>query len=122
MNSQELRDRTKQFAVRIVKLAAALPRNRVGDVLGRQIVRSGTSIGANYREALRASSRKHFATTLEIAIREGEETLYWLEILVESGLIKAARLSDLTTECRELVAILTATVVSTKRQIRNHKS
>ena len=62
----------------------AMPRNRAGDVLGRQVLRSGTSIGANYREALRASSRRHFVTTLEIAIREGEETAYWLELLAES--------------------------------------
>ena len=122
MNSDELRNRTKQFAVRIIKLATALPRNRAGDVLGRQILKSGTSVGANYREALRASSRRHFVTTLEIAIREGEETLYWLELLAETGTIKPSRLSDLTRECDELVAILTATVVSTKRQIRNHKS
>ncbi len=64
MNSDELRNRTKQFAVRMIKLAAALPHTRAADVLGRQILRSGTSIGANYREALRASSRRHFVTTL----------------------------------------------------------
>jgi hypothetical protein len=69
MNSDELRNRTKTFAVRIIKLVVALPRNRAGDVLGRQILKSGTSVGANYREALRASSRRHFVTTLEIAIR-----------------------------------------------------
>lgn len=122
MNSDELRIRTKRFAVRIIKLAAALPKNRAGDVLGRQILKSGTSIGANYREALRASSQKHFATTLEIAIREGEETLYWLELLAESDTIKSSRLTDLVRECNELVAIFTATVVSTKRRIRNQKS
>ena len=99
-----------------------LPRNRAGDVLGRQLLKSGTSVGANYREALRASSRRHFVTTLEIAIREGEETLYWLELLAESETIKPSRLSELTRECNELVAIFTATVVSTKRQIRNQKS
>jgi four helix bundle protein len=122
MDSKELRNRTKKFALRIIKLAAALPRNRVGDALGRQVLRSGTSIGANYREALRASSRKHFATTLEIAVREGEETSYWLELLAESNVVKPSLLSDLTRECDELVAILTATVRTTKRQIRNHKS
>ena len=104
------------------KLVAALPRKRAGDVLGRQLLKSGTSIGANYREALRVSSRRHFVTTLEIAVREGEETLYWLELLVESGVIKPSRLSDLMRECNELVAILTATIISTKRQIRNQKS
>ena len=108
--------------MRIIKLVAALPRNRTGDVLGRQILKLGTSIGANYRETLRASSRRHFVTTLEIAIREGEETLYWLELLAESNTLKPSRLSDLMRECGELVAILTATVRTAKRQIRNHKS
>ncbi|MBU4273346.1 MAG: four helix bundle protein [Planctomycetes bacterium] len=122
MNSNDLRNRTKKFALRIIKLASALPRNRLGEVLGRQILKSGTSIGANYREALRASSRRHFVTTLEIAIREGEETVYWLELLAESNTLKPSRLSDLTKECDELVAILTATVRTTKRQIRNQKS
>ncbi|MDY0169322.1 MAG: four helix bundle protein [Thermoguttaceae bacterium] len=118
MNSDQLRNRTKQFALRVIKLAAAMPHTRAGDVLGRQILRSGTSIGANYREALRASSRRHFTTTLEIAIREADETLYWLELLGESGIVKPSRLSDLSRECDELIAILTATVVSTKRQLK----
>ncbi len=122
MNSQELRKRTKQFALRIIKLSAALPRSRVGDVIGRQILKSGTSIGANYREALRASSRRHFATTLEIAVREADETMYWLELIAESNVVKPARLSDLIAECQSLLAILTATVRTTKRQVKNHKS
>ena len=122
MNSDELRTRTKKLALRIIKLSNALPRSRTSDVLGRQVLRSGTSIGANYREALRASSRRHFVTTLEIVIREGEETLYWLELLAESNTVKPSRLSDLTKECDELVAILTATVRTAKRQIRNQKS
>jgi four helix bundle protein len=122
MNSEQLRTRTKAFAVRIIRLVGALPRNRIGDVLGRQVLRSGTSVGANYREALRASLRKRFATTLEIATREAEETLYWLELLGESQVVTPSRLSDLTRECNELIAILAATIVSTKRQIRNHQS
>ncbi len=122
MDSNDLRNRTKKFALRIIKLVSALPRNRLGEVLGRQTLKSGTSIGANYREALRASSRRHFVTTLEIAIREGEETIYWLELLAESNTLEPSRLSDLTRECDELVAILTATVRTIKRQIRNPKS
>ena len=122
MNSAELRNRTKKFALRVITLVSALPRNRVGDVLGRQILRSGTSIGANYREALRASSRRHFVTTLEIAIRESEETAYWLDLLAESNTIKPSRLCDLAKECGEWIAILTATVRTAKRQIRNQKS
>jgi four helix bundle protein len=93
-----------------------LPRGRVGDVLGRQLLKAGTSIGANYREACRASSRRHFLTTLEISAREADETLYWLELLSESGQIKPSRLDDLMRESRELVAILTAACRTTKQR------
>lgn len=114
MDSQEMRSRTKQFALRIIKLAASLPRDRVGDVIGRQIVKSGTSVGANYREALRASSKRQFTSTAEIALREADETLYWLELLTESGIVKPARLDALANECNELIAILAATVRTAK--------
>lgn len=114
MNSQQLRQRTRAFALRIVKLVAALPKNRIGDVLGRQVLRSGTSIGANYREALRASSRKHFVSTLEIVLREADETLYWLELIRESQMLKPTRLDDIIKECSELVAIFVVTIRTTK--------
>ena len=115
MTRDELRDRTKAFALRIVKLSASMPRNRAGDVLGRQILRSGTSIGANYREALRASSRKHFASTMDIVLREADETLYWLELIADADILPAKRLTGLVKECSELVAIFAATVKSTRR-------
>lgn len=114
MNSQQLRQRTQAFALRVVKLVAALPKNRIGDVLGRQILRSGTSIGANYREALRASSRKHFISTLEIVLREADETLYWLELIRESQTLKPTRLEAITKECSELVAIFVASTRTAK--------
>ena len=114
MNSQELKDRTKQFALRVVRLVAALPANRLGDVLGRQLLRSGTSIGANYREALHASSRKHFISTIEIVLREADETLYWLELIQESETVKPSRLVPLAAECRELIAIFIATIRTSK--------
>ncbi len=116
MDREELRNRMKQFALRIIKLAAALPRNRVGEVMGRQILRSGTSIGANYTEAIRASSRKHFISIVEIAAREAGETLYWLELLAESKTVKPVLLSALIHECNELTAILTATGRTAKRR------
>jgi four helix bundle protein len=115
MTSDELRDRTKKFALRIIRMAAALPRNRVGDILGRQVLRSGTSIGANYREALRASSRKQFVHTMQIVLRETDETVYWLELIAESTLLKPARMTSLLKEANELLAIFTATVRTTKR-------
>ena len=114
MDSKQLRVRTKQFALRIIRLVAALPKSRFGDVLGRQILRSGTSIGANYREALRASSRKHFISILEIVLREADETSYWLELIAESELIKASLLGPLNSECNELIAIFVSTIRSAK--------
>ena len=115
MNRDELRERTKKFALRIVRLVAALPRGRIGDVLGRQILKSGTSIGANYREALRGSSRKHFLSITEIVVRETDETLYWLELLAESGSVKPSRLAELIQECGELLAIFAKTAKSVRQ-------
>lgn len=114
MNRDGLRDRTKKFALRIIRLVEALPNRNVGFIIGKQLLKSGTSIGANYREALRASSRRHFLTIIEIALREAEETAYWLELLAESEIVPASRLHEMTCECRELLAILTATAKTTR--------
>jgi len=109
MDREEMRNRTKKFALRIIKLASKLPKDRVGDVIGRQILKSGTSVGANYAEAIRSSSKRQFIFIVEIASREAGETLYWLELLVESGTVKRSLLTSLIQECQELLAILTAT-------------
>lgn len=114
MDSKQLRTRTRQFAMCIVRLVAALPKTRVGDVFGRQILRCGTSIGTNYREALRASSRRQFVAILEIVLRESDETSYWLELIRESEIVKPSRLGALAKECDELIAIFVATIRSTK--------
>ncbi|MEM6654182.1 MAG: four helix bundle protein [Planctomycetota bacterium] len=114
MDSTDLKNRTKQFSLRVIRLSAALPRSREADVIGRQLLRSATSIGANYREALRASSKRHFVSNLEICLREGDETIYWLELLAESAIVSPDRLSGLIDESNQLVAILTATVRSAK--------
>jgi four helix bundle protein len=114
MSRTDLRERTKAFALRTIKLAGALPMGRAGDVIGKQLLKSGTSIGANWREACRASSKRHFVTTAEICLREADETLYWLELLSESNLVKAARLAAILDECNQLVAILVSTVKHTK--------
>jgi four helix bundle protein len=116
MNRKQMQNRTRQFALRIIRLVASLPAGRTGDVLGRQLLKAGTSIGANYREACRASSRRHFITTLEISTREADETHYWLELLSESNLVKPSRLTNLATECNEIVAILTAACRTAKRR------
>lgn len=106
----EMMERTKVFALRIIRLVSKLPRNQVARVIGGQILRSGTSIGANFREASRSATKKHFTSTLVIALREAEETLYWLELLAESNIIKPELLADLRDECNQLVAILAASV------------
>ena len=112
----DLRARTKEFALRIIKLVTALPANRARDVLLRQVLKSATSIGANYREAQRASSKRHFISLIEIAQREADETLYWLELLAESGLVKKQRLTEVLQEADELLAILTAISRNAKRR------
>jgi four helix bundle protein len=116
MTRDDMKKRTRQFALRIIRLSMALPKGREADILGRQLLKSGTSIGANYREAVRASSRRHFVTNLEICLREGDETIYWLELLAEAEIMPAKRLSELVDECNQLVAIMTATVRTAKRK------
>jgi four helix bundle protein len=103
----DLRLRTKQFALRVIRLYAALPKRVEADVIGRQVLRSGTSIGANFREAHRARSDAEFVAKLGDCLKELEETSYWLELLVDSAIIPADRLSPLHQECDELIAILT---------------
>jgi four helix bundle protein len=114
MNRELLKKRTKNFALRIIRLATSIPRGRTGEVIGRQVLKSGTSIGANYREALRASSKKHFLSTIRIVVREADETLYWLELLAESNTIKPSQLTNLIQECSELIAIFSATQKTTR--------
>ncbi|MBI4165588.1 MAG: four helix bundle protein [Acidobacteria bacterium] len=108
MNPEELKTRTKALALRVIRLARILPRDPAGRAVAGQIVRSATSVGANYRAACRAQSRATFSAKLAIAEEEADETLYWLEILSESGLVKPERLTELLKETREIVAIITA--------------
>jgi len=108
MTPEELKARTKSFALRIIRLVGALPNDPATRVMGNQILRSATSVGANYRAACRAQSRPTFASKLAVVIEEADETLYWLELLGESGRVKPELLKDLQKEGSELVAIVTA--------------
>lgn len=110
MQRTEMAERTKKFALRIIRLVNSLPENKVGRTLGNQLLRSGTAIGANYREAARAGTKKHFTSILTISLREADETLYWLELLEESETVKSALMQPLMIECREIVAIIAASV------------
>jgi four helix bundle protein len=102
---QQLKQRTKVFALRIIRMTQALPRNREADVIGRQILRSATSIAANYRAAGRGRSRAEFKAKLGIVIEEADETVLWLELLAESGIV---RLRDLLDEANQLLALFAA--------------
>ena len=109
MNGEkDLGPRTKTFARRIIRLYAALPRNHVvAQVLGKQMLRAGTSVGANYREAHRGRSKAEFISKIGDCLKEADETLYWLELIMEESLVPAKRLQPLVNEANELVAILT---------------
>jgi four helix bundle protein len=115
MRTEELKLRTKQFALRVIKLVETLPKNKIGDVLGKQILRSATSVAANYRAACRARSKADFISKIAIVEEEADESLFWLELITESGLISAERLKDLTKEADELTAIFTATGKTAKQ-------
>lgn len=111
---QQLEKRTKTFAVRIVKLAEKLPNTRPGGVIQNQLVKSGTSIGANYREANRAISRADFKHRISICEKEASETQYWLEVIIEAEWLSAEQVGPDLRECSELLAIFTSIGKSTK--------
>jgi four helix bundle protein len=112
----ELRSRTKLFALRIIRLYAALPKSTQAQVLGKQVLRSGTSVGAHYREAQRAKSEADFISKLEGALQELDETCYWLELLVESQIVPEDKLTALLKEAGELIAIFVTIVNKVKRK------
>jgi four helix bundle protein len=105
---QDLKPRTKAFALRIIRMYSKLPNNdAVAQVLGKQVLRSGTSVGANYREASRGRSKAEFASKTGDCLKEIEETEYWIELLADSGCLPIAKLADLLDETRQLIAIFT---------------
>lgn len=113
---RDLRARTKQFALRILRLYSSLPRTTQAQVLGKQVLRSGTSVGAQYREAARARSVAEFISKLECGLQELEETVYWLELLAEGGIVPPERLIELTREAEELISIFVSSARTAKRR------
>jgi four helix bundle protein len=107
--------RTKQFALRVVRLVQSLDQSKVARVLGAQLLRSGTSVGANYRAACRGRSRADFINKLKISEEECDESLYWMELLVEGGVVAEPKLRPLMDECREILAMLVASIRTTRR-------
>ena len=108
MTREEMKQRTKRFANRVVKLCSALPDNWVARILGKQLLRSGTSVGANYRALCRAKSNADFINKLRIVEEESDESLFWMELLVENDLVKETKLRDLMNEANEILAIVVA--------------
>ena len=108
MTREDMKARTKAYANRVVKLCSALPSNWIAQTLGKQLLRSGTSVGANYRAVCRAKSNADFVNKLRIVEEECDESLFWMELLVENNLIKATRLHELMKESNELLAIVVA--------------
>lgn len=110
-----LKKRTKQFAIRIVRLFRALPRNEESRIIGRQVLRSGTSVAANYRAVCRARSKPEFIAKVGVVVEEIDETVFWLEMLTETGILQQAQTGSLMKEANELLAIFAASQRTARR-------
>jgi four helix bundle protein len=115
MGEYDLKKRTKTFALRIIKLVESLPPNKTADVIGKQLLRCGTSVGANYRASCRARSQADFIAKMGIVEEEADESIYWMELLVESGLVRQELLDNLIYEADELVAIVVSSIKTAKQ-------
>lgn len=124
MTKNELKNRTKKFALQIIKLVDKLPNTIAGRAIGNQIIRSGTSVASNYRSACRARSNADFVSKITIVEEESDETLFWLEIIIESNLLPKDRVLALVKEADELTAIFTASGKTAKQNNpkQNNKS
>ena len=116
MQPEQLKARTKQFAIRIVRVFKSLPKNDEARIIGKQLLRSGTSVAANYRAVCRSRSKAEFISKMSVVLEEADETVFWLELLVETNIIPAARLRDLLTEANELLAIFAASLWTAKQK------
>ena len=120
MNKREFQNRTKLFALRIVRLYNALElKGSAAKVIGKQMLRSGTSVGANYRAACLGKSERDFLNKLKICEEEADETIYWLELLIESQIMMLSDLASLLDEARQITAILTSAVKTTRGKLEN---
>jgi four helix bundle protein len=111
----DLADRTKLYARRIIRLVSSLPKSVVAQVLGKQVLRSGTSVGANYREASRSRSKAEFIAKMGDCLKELSESEYWLELLSEESIVPAAKLASLLAETHELTAIFVTSIKTARR-------
>ena len=121
MTQDEMKARTKQFALRIIRLVQSLPTNLVADVVGKQLLRSGTSVGANHRASCRAKSTAHFIHKLAIVEEEADEPIYWMELLTEGKIVKETLLENLIDEANQILSIVVLSIKTSKEK-RNSKS
>ena len=121
MNENDLKKRTKQFGLKVIQLVESLPSGQTARTIGNQLLRSGISVGANYRAACRGRSKADFIAKAGISLEEADECLYWMELLQEASIVPAEKLKDLMKEADELVAIFTASI-KTARANLNQKS
>ena len=110
MNAEEFKERTMRFAIDVVRLGLPLPKSEIYYVLGRQLLRAGTSVGANYRAACRAKSKADFVSKMTTVEEEGDESLYWMEILTKSGAVKEQMLKPLMNEANEILSMVVASI------------
>jgi four helix bundle protein len=123
MNEKEFKERTKKIALRIIKLVESLPDTTTSKVIGKQLLRSSTSVGANYRAACRGKSVADVIHKLSIVEEEADESLYWLELLIESNIIPENRLTDLQKEMNEITAMVVASIKTLRsKKLLNPKS
>lgn len=122
MNEQLFRQRTKQLALRVIRVAQALPNNMIAEIIGRQMIKAGTSVGANYRAACRAKSTADMIAKLQIVEEEADETHYWLELLVKAELMDEARLQPLMQETDEITAMVVTSIRTLQANRVNRKS
>jgi len=118
MTPEEMKQRTKQFGLRAIRLAAALPKDRAADVIGRQLIRAATSVGANYRAACRSRSNADFSARMGIVEEEADESLYWMEIVADAGLLAKSRLEELKKEGEEILRMVVASIRTVKAKVR----
>ena len=115
MEKKDLKERTKKFALKVIKVVEMLPRGRIADILGRQLLRSGTSVGANYRSACRARSTADFISKMGVIEEEADETIYWMELLIEAGLVRKDDLISLLDEANQILAITISSIKTARK-------
>ena len=121
MTQEEMKLRTKKFALRVIKLIESLPNTKTANVIGHQLLRSGTSVGANYRASCRAKSTADFISKLSIVEEEADESIYWMELLIEANIVKKNLLSNLLDEADQILSIIVSSIKTSKEK-RNPKS